>query len=227
MKTKWESETELANGVVVYLKAEGWTVYPELDDIDIIATKPDPGAPNGLSIIGIETKKHFNLTVLNQADRKRRYVDKMYVAVSEGWTDNESFGCQIAGMFGLGVFFVRKSSCWQFEGPQFKITVDLRVEAALAPRKYFSIDELLHPEAQNYVEPGKKGGAAWTRFKKTVFELRAYVKENPGCFLKDALIHVPHHYSSYNNARSGIRTRIREGIITELVIKKGRLFLPE
>ena len=223
MRTKWESETELANGVVAYLRGAGWTVYPELHDIDIIATRPDPNAPNGLLITGIECKQHFNLTVLHQAWDKQRYVDQMSVAVSHGYQDHENFGCRIAQKFGLGVLYVSKNQ--NYMDQTFSYPVKLQEEAVVEYRRLFYVDKLLHPQAENYSEPGRKGGKQWSRFKMTVFYLVEYAKEHPGCTIKDALLNVKHHYSSPYSARACISKRIKDGTIKELKVENNLLYV--
>ena len=47
---KWDNEKELAKVVVEHLRDTGWTVYPELCDIDIVATKLNPNSPNNILI---------------------------------------------------------------------------------------------------------------------------------------------------------------------------------
>ena len=54
MKNKWDSEKELGKAVVDHYRAAGWTVYPEICDIDIVAQIDDANA----KMAKIETELH-------------------------------------------------------------------------------------------------------------------------------------------------------------------------
>jgi len=219
MKNNWKSETELATEIIKYLKSKNWTIYPELNNIDIIATKEDLNSKNNLKIIGIECKKHFNLNVLSQADGRRNYVDNIYIAVSNGRKNNEMFGLKIAKMLNIGVFFANKNSYFE----------DQRVKEYFCPtletRKYDLIDKLLHPKAENYAEAGQVGGKQWTTFRKTVNELVEYVKLNEGKDLKEILNNIKHHYKTSSSAKNSIKKMIEDKIIKELKIIDGKIYL--
>lgn len=211
MKAKWDSEKELAKTIVDHLRSDGWTVYPELCDIDIVATKANAESPNGLKIIGIECKKHFNLTVLAQAHRKKLFVDEMFVGVAAGWKDNESFGSLVAKKFGLGVYFATKLASHL---GTFKYFVKQAVAAENVNRHHsYTIDKMLDPKAENYAEAGQAGGKHWSLFQKTASAIVEYVKENPGKTLGEVIAAVPHHYSSKASARSSLKKLLEQGII--------------
>jgi hypothetical protein len=219
---KWDSEKELAKAIVDELRASGWTVYPELKDIDIVASKPDETRTRGLRVIGIECKKHFNLTVLAQAFGKKRYVDEMYVGVSQGWKNNENFGCQIAKKFGLGVYFVQKYFSYREKTAQYK--VKLEVEAELFPRKTSSIEKLFDPEAETFAEAGQAGGKQWSVFKKTSLLITNFVKDNSGKTLKEVVDSIPHHYKSAAGARTTLKKLILKGVIENVRYENDCLF---
>lgn len=228
MADKWESEKELGKAVVDYYREQGWTVYPEICDIDIVAKKDD-------KIIGIECKKHFNLTVLAQAQAKKRYVDEMFVAVSRGWKNNEEFGCQIAIKFGFGVIYVDKSVKYGFAEewkPGLKMvpidkkySVTERVAAVLNPRKSDDVDKLLSPQAETFAEAGQVGAKHWTMFKKTGAALVEYVQANPGTSMKEAVKNIEHHYSSESSAKGCLARGIREGLIQGIKYE-GKVLVP-
>ncbi len=221
MKPTWNNEKELAKAIVDHLKDQGWTVYPELCDIDIIATKHDHLSPNQLKVIGIECKKHFNLTVLAQAHNKRRYVDEMYVGVTQGWKHNESFGCQIATQFGYGVYFVQKRV--NYLGV-FNYSIKQQVNAIQKPRKTFDIDKMLDPKAETFAEAGQAGGKHWSLFQKTAHQIIEYVEQNPGRTLKEIIKIVPHHYSNNNSAYSSLKKLIERNVIKQIECKNDCLY---
>jgi hypothetical protein len=219
---KWDSEKELAKAIVDNLRDSGWTVYPELKDIDIVAVRSDETRSRGLRVIGIECKKHFNLTVLAQAFDKKRYVDEMYVGVSQGWKNNENFGCQIAKKFGFGVYFVKKYISYQKNTPQYK--VGLEVEAEFVPRKTSSIEKLFDPEAETFAEAGQAGGKQWSIFKKTSLLITNFVKDNSGKTLKEVVESIPHHYKSAAGARTTLKKLIVKGVIEHVRFENDCLF---
>lgn len=219
MNNKWQSEKELAAELIKYLKNNGWTTYPELNNIDIIATKEDANFKNNLKIIGIECKKHFNLSVLSQADSRRNYVDNIYIATSYGRKSNEMFGLKVAKMLNIGVFFITK----------YNYSIGERVKEYSTPttegRKSYLIDSLLHPKAEDYAEAGQAGGRQWTTFRKTVNELIEYVKLNEGKDLKEILSNINHHYKTISSVKNSIKKMIDENIIKELKVIDGKIYL--
>lgn len=229
MAAKWESEKELGSVVVDFYRKQGWTVYPELATIDIIAVKEDPNSYLEKKIIGIECKKHFNLTVLEQAYRKQNYVDEMYVAVTDGRDDNKYFGLKIAKMLGIGVIFVQKLAKYTgYDSINYKptnlvneYTTTVNCNASIKSRSHDSIDRLLSPHAENYAEAGQAGGKQWSCFKKTVHELAEFIKANPGTTLREAIKNIEHHYSSYASARSSLSKGIRDGIVKGISYQDG------
>lgn len=226
---KWDNEKELAKVVVDHLKDNGWTIYPEINDIDIVATKPDAGAVNGLRIIGIECKKHFNLTVLAQAESRKRYVDEVYIAVTKGWKDNESFGCKIAKQFNIGVYFVDKYKAYCIATNSYKPTynIHLQVPGIYFPRKSQIIDKMLDPKAIDFAEAGQQAGKHWSVFQKTVGLLTDYVRDNPGVSLKDAIENIKHHYSNKTSAHSSLTKMFKRKVIETIVIKDKLLYIKE
>lgn len=222
MKPKWDSEKELAKVIVDYLKGEGWTMYPELCGIDIIATKENTDSPNGIKVIGIECKKHFNLRVLSQAYEKRRFVDQMYVGVSDGWKNDEHFGCKIARTFGYGVFFVKKMH--DYRNRCFTYSLKEVVEPETCNRTRFDVDKLFDPRAENYAEAGQAGGKCWSEFRKTAYTLTDYVTVNPGKSLKDVVAAIEHHYANSTSARSSLKKLIESNVIKGVRLENDLLF---
>ena len=80
-------------------------------------------------------------------------------------------------------------------------------------------------EQKTYAEAGNADGKRWTPFRATVFNLIRLVEKSPGCKLSDAIKELEHHYASYGSAKSGLYAMINTGVIKELKIKKGRLYL--
>ncbi len=229
-KKIWDNEKELAKVVVDHLRNEGWTVYPEIYDIDIVAKKDDPSCHNGIKLIGIECKIHFNLKVLGQAYRKKRHVDEVFVAVSDGNHDDEHFGRRVASKFGIGAYFVRKrvhhpwkSFDGQVHGGKNEYTVSKTLDAVFSPRDKDDIETLLEPQAENFAEAGQAGGKHWSAFQQTASKIREYVQANPGKTLKEVVAAVPHHYANPSSARSAL-SKLIGSVIDGIERKDGKLY---
>lgn len=222
MQPKWDNEKELGRAVVEFLRAEGWKVYPEIYDIDIVATKEDPNSEDNLKVIGIECKKRFNLTVLRQACDKSRLVDEMYVAVSPSGNRNDSFGCMLAAKLGIGVYYVHKKDDYHCE---ILYRIIEKVEAENQPRKS-NICRLLDPISENFAEAGQAGGKQWTLFKQTSHKLVEYVKENPGKKLREIIANIEHHYLTNSSAYSSLSRMIRNGVIKDVEFR-GKFLWPK
>lgn len=216
---KWSSEKELAQVVVNYLKQEKWTVYPELCNIDIVATFFDDNSINKTKIIGIECKKNFNLKVLSQAYDRRNLVDEMYIAVPEKYDMEHFFGTKVAEKFNIGVFSVSKN--------HYSSNARLMFKPISNDRKVQNIDKLLDPKAETYAEAGSAGGRQWTGFRKTVGIITDYVKEHPGISLKEILKNIKHHYKTNNSAYCNLKKLIDDNVIKELKIVDKKVYLKD
>jgi len=68
------TEADLAQPLVSYLMAQGWTVRSEVRDCDIAATR-------GEELLVVEVKRAMSLSLLAQAARRQRLTDCVYVAI--------------------------------------------------------------------------------------------------------------------------------------------------
>lgn len=80
-------EKDLFEPINSYLLAQGYSVYSEVKNCDVIAKKND-------EIIIIELKKNFNLKLITQAINRQKITDSVYVAIpkpksiySKSWSD--------------------------------------------------------------------------------------------------------------------------------------------
>ena len=215
MKTKWASEKELASVVIENLKKEGWTTYPEILGIDIVAVKDD-------KIIAVEAKKHFNLKVISQAYKNRNFVNETWIAVTAGWQSLEDMGLIIARKLNIGVMFVSKMSL----GTETKYTVNNSFHPESLPFKK-SIIELLQPEAQTYAEAGSSGGKQWSNFTLTVSKFKSFIKQNNACTLTEAVRGIKHHYAHDKSAVANLSKLMNQGVIKGIINSNGKLFIEE
>ena len=149
------------------------------------------------------------------------------MAVGKGNQDHEWYGRMVARQNGYGVISVEKIPEVKIAG--FISSANYRVrtveEPRIDPRRLFYVDALLDPEAETYAEAGQAGGRHWSKFKRTVMLMAEYVKNNPGCSMKEAVSAIKHHYSNPTSARACLAGRIRDGVIKEVIFTDGKLFI--
>jgi len=189
------AETDIAKKIVAHLSLNAWTVYQEVEPqrgggiADIVAVC-------GKLVWVVECKTTLSLALLEQAMMWRGHANYISIAVPE--SKRHSKGDRAAKMFlhhyGIGMFRTREWS----ESPS-------QISAPKLSRKRTdTIINCLTEQHKTYAEAGNDKGMRWTPFKNTCHELRRYVAENPGAFLKQAMDNIKHHYSSDSTARASI-----------------------
>ena len=203
------SEAEMAAVLIEYLRADGWTIYQEVQVrsygsvADIVATR------NG-EVLVVETKKTFGLGVLGQAFHWKNHAHYVAIGVPtpQRQTKSQFFGEQVAWKFGIGVFHVGSSLSYTRE--------------KIAPRKNERADvkqilETLTEDHKTYAAAGNADGKRLTKFRITINRLIEYVEANPECTLKDAVKAIEHHYANDYSAKSSLAKQIvRFGNVPEL-----------
>jgi hypothetical protein len=179
-------EARLAMGLIAHLKVEGFTCYPELDRVDIVAKKDQ-------EVLAIECKKDADLKVFAQAHRARQYANAVYVAFSaksyygnDGWAVNH-FIRDVCRSMNMGCYTVswdyHASKAWETwkpgdPVPKAKVTEIWRPQ--LTNRHKLDWDALMVPEAETFSVAGGSGVKAWTKIRLWELEVKKWVQENPG-----------------------------------------------
>ena len=65
----------------------------------------------------------------------------------------------------------------------------------------------------------------WTPFRQTCDNLRYYLRDHDGAALKDAIAAISHHYRTPASAVGALRGLISRGIVKEVMLIDGRLYL--
>ncbi len=212
---RFETEAELAEVVVHFLQDAGYEVFQEVE-LFPGAQRVDIVARHGTILWAIETKLSLSLAVLEQAWRNRAWFHYSSIAVpTHKRLTGRDFAVRAAGTFGLGVLTV--SSTDEVH----------ESEAALFNRKAMTSYVRLVEEQKYWAKAGNADGVRWSPFQSTKRELINYVREHEECKLKDALENIRHHYRTMSTATSSIRKWIQDGVIKELRIEKGKLYLRE
>jgi hypothetical protein len=210
---KFKTETELAEIVVRYLRDMDYEVFQEVElfqggqRVDIVAR-------HGRILWAIETKLSLSLAVLDQAWRDRQWFHYSSVAVP---SSRESAGRELAvrvgHMIGVGILSVNGPSELHESAP------------AVMNRKAMTQYVHLHEEQKNWAAAGNSQGLRWSPFQSTKRELIQYVQQHEGCRLKDAMGIIKHHYNSHSTATGSMRKWINDGVIKELRIEHGKVFI--
>ena len=216
-------ETELAKSVIVWLKAQHWEVYQEVQPTSC-ARVADIVAVSGRLVWIIECKTSLSLALLEQSIEWRGYAH--YISVAVPYPKRSCAGHRVADMFlrqhGIGKIETGKYG-WSSSGG-----VDQDIPARLNRKLVRDIKKDLCEKHKTYAEAGNADGRRWTPFKNTVNELNAVVRDNPGICLKDAIDKTRHHYASDSGARASISQYLQtpnQTIIPGVMCKKEGRFL--
>jgi len=209
-------EEDLARKVVSWLNENGWTVYQEVSIeayggvADIVAVMDRDLNGHTVPLVWIiECKGSHSLRVISQANHWIGIANFVSVATpirsgSREWR----ILSEIHHWKGIGLLKVGSYEL---------------VDECIAPRFYRrskSRDMLrfLTEEHKSFALAGNSNGRRFTPFQATKMRLLEIVRDKPGISLKEALMTIPHHYSSNKSAMCAISNWIRNGTISELEI---------
>ena len=198
-------ETELAKILDNYFISQGYETYKEVPicggRIDILAT-------DGTIRIGCEVKTTATVKVIEQACNTRAYCHYSYVAVPH--VKNKFFQ-SIVSKYELGL-----------------LLANFRGENVFEACKPVFHRRCLKINLKDYQKTNIAGGNEYmTDFKQTVNSIVDYVKKHPGTKFSEVLDNIKFHYHTISTAKSSIRKRINQGIITQFRIEKGIVILNE
>lgn len=212
MKKKFKTEAELAAVVVEWLSAQGWDVHEEVS-VGYAGIRADIVGRRGDHVWVIETKLSLSLKLLEQATEWIRYANFVSIALPHSKGRNRSrFLRMILQHVGVGYLNVREKdpkygvATWQV--PRFNRKVQGR-----------RLLEILDVH-ENWVKAGSTDGGYWTPFRETARELARFVKEHPGCTMKDAVDGIEHHYAHDKSAVSNLRGYLSDGVIKGIRIEE-------
>jgi len=204
-------ETELAQKFVDYLS--DFDLYFEVDyyrSVDIVAM-------NGRISAAYEVKTTFNFKVLEQAIENAKHFNYSYIAVPE--FKDGFIQLRLCRDYGIGLLMYDNKHGYH------------DVREWIHPRLNRHVDndsliEFFRPE-NKLSKPGAQSGDGEkiTAFQITVDNAVRYVQRHPGCKIKEMINEISHHYSSDKLACTNIYGRIYQGVIKELRIDHGKLYL--
>lgn len=215
------SENELAKIITEWLLAESWLVYEEISPSGGNGRRCDLVAKKGAIIWAIETKRSFNLDVLEQATG---WLSKAHFSSIAIWQSNRltEMTEKVCRKFSVGLITVRN---WGVGESRFTVTE--RVEGFFNRRADTSaILRMLDEETKATGNAGKAAQIFDTPFKRTCRSLTRVVRENPGIEFEAAIRRSNHHYKSDSKANMNLLIRVRMNEIADIIyVQDGKRFL--
>jgi len=223
---RFDSECELAERVVGWLRANGWSVYQEIAHIDMVAQKGDV-------LWGIECKRALSLEVLSQSLRRHRDVNRSSIAVpyfNNCSTQRRAWvlGCRIARERGVGMLTVSKGADVIVDDviESYRYKVRSLSDPEHRDKRTNRLDPWLVDIAKNFKPAGSAGGVSWSPFKGTCHRLLLHVRGHPGITLKEAVAGIEHHYAHDRSAIGALSRGIKNGYVPGITINDGALHAP-
>ena len=217
--SRWpSSEVELGRAVTAFLQGEEWELYPEVavrayDSIfDLVAHRPPV-------FMVVELKRVLSFAVVEQAMRAREYAHCIAIGVpSVHRRPGRAAVWSLLRSEGIGLIEATPSYCEMVLAPTI-----LR-----KPPRLPALQAVVSDPLQSTVEPGSNRGGHMTAFRRTCSRLARHVIENPGCFMRDALSAIEHHYINDASASGALSSWIRsdrvDGVRVEREGRRIRLY---
>ena len=125
-----------------------------------------------------------------------------------------SVAAPAGGRGGLGGWLCRQRGIGVLRVAHYRDQGEVREDVRARPNRRgddAKIIARLQPEHETYCAAGAAGGGHWTPFKATCREVLAYVREHPGCTVKDLVAGIRHHYATPSAARAHLPRWIEDG----------------
>lgn len=194
-------ESDIGQILVEYLRGEGWDCYPEVDlrvgRADIVAVR------DKRFVWVIECKQGMSLALLDQAHRWVGYAHYISVALPRYKRMAES-----ARIFmrdhGIGMLAVEEYHNRHGERPP----VTEEIGARFYRDKWGHIGRYvlnsLHEDMKRFMPGGTAQSGYSTPWRRTMDAARLFIKNTPGCSVKELVTGINHHYQSTNAARNSL-----------------------
>lgn len=201
------SEQELAQAVVGWLAARGWTVYQEVE-LERGGRRCDVVAVRGDVMWAIECKTSIGFAVLEQAHGWLRHAQRVSAATGRS---RSAFAARVARDYGIGWLVVSGSA-------------RRRIREAVPPAERTRVTDRLRrrltEQQRTYAPAGNARAQFWSPWKSTVGEVQAWAAANPGGAFAAMVDQVRHHYRTRATARSCLRRHITDGLVPGVRIER-------
>ncbi|MEY2193583.1 DUF2161 domain-containing phosphodiesterase [Neobacillus sp. BF23-41] len=182
-ETKKLQEIDLYKPIQTYFLREGYEVYGEVKDCDIVAVKDE-------ELVVIELKLTLSVDLLIQASKRQRITDKVYVAIpkpkhrlnSKRWTEK----CHLIRRLELGLIVVSSPGKRGRAEIIFEPTSFIRRKNK---RKRDSIMKEINGRSADYNVGGSNRTKIMTAYKENCIQIACYL-ENLGPLSPKKLIQL-------------------------------------
>lgn len=205
-----QTEEQLAEKVVDFLKTEGWEIYQEVEPMhgrsvaDIVCTKDN-------KVLVVECKLALGISVMSQAWHWKTFADYIAVAVPTsacGSTKEKLFCYDILRSFGIGLITsAGLRTRWNIVG-----TKQSAIQKSILLKS-------LNEKHKTWAKAGNNKRSKWSPFQETVSNITKYVAENNGCDIDVMLNEIKVHYKKTSTAKVSILKYIRMGVIKNILVK--------
>lgn len=188
-------EQDLGPALIEYLTGFGWEVYQE---VYWLGRTADIVAVRGPVIFVVEMKASASLAVLEQAWSWLPHCHMVSVAVpSVKRSRTEWLFNAVAKTYGFGVFNVDPAD-HRRDGSAVKEATRPSIR-----RKLMRPIEVCE-EQKTFSPAGTPTGKRWSPWRSTMIDCGRFVRDHPGCTLKELIAGVDHHYSTDRSAAGSI-----------------------
>lgn len=223
------TEADLAKKVIEWLQRHGWEVFQEVEYRGSVA---DIVCMQGPTLWVIECKKTLGLSVIGQAHHWIKYAHRVSVAIAyqhkKGKPEKQirstparRFAYVVCKQFGIGILNVSASTQGREYGGRFDVPVQEKVAAPLRRKISAGLRDVLCEQHKTFAEAGSPTGRRWTPFTATCMEVGNYVRNYPGCSLKQMIDTISHHYATAASARASLKRWIDARKIPGVVTRYG------
>ena len=210
------SEIDLCKKLIIYLEAQGWTIYQEVPlscgTCDIIATKKI--SPFVTLAWIIEAKKSFSFDVIAQANERKNSAH--YVSIFTPHRKSKASKWLVVDFLKyLGIGYIELN----YNNIDIKELIPPKLNRKANYKKTLaSLDE----KHKTFCPAGSPSPKTWTPFKAFCESIENEVKKSPGILLKDLISKINHKYSSQAGAIASIKFYSKEGIMKIKIIKENK-----
>jgi len=178
----------------------GWDTYQEVQ-VNSYGSIADIVATRGAVTWVIETKLSFGLAVMEQAERWRRYSNRISIGIP--WIKTSALGQSFLRTLGIGMLRVSKHATYPTEGWEYEVSEEIPAHT-LHKHLIRSIRCSLKEEQRIFAEAGNCLGRRFSPFQATCLGVKNEVTRQPGITIKELLGRINHHYASPSSARQSI-----------------------
>lgn len=214
------TETEVAQTVMEWMLDQRWDCYPEAElgsgRADIVGVRPFPFMPHRKCVHIVECKTSWTISLLEQAFDRMAYAH--YVSIAAPTVPARMYEW-ICKRYGIGMIRFNKNGSINEYNPSIYGRL-MRHKHSSYPSGPDRVLSRLHQDMKRY-SPGSTSASGYsTPWRRTMDRCVEFVRDNPGCTVKEIVEKVEYHYASKSGARQGILLWLsqREGIKT---VKEG------